>query len=113
MARTPVGAGPLRHLVEIQRFTETGRNVAGEAVGSWATITNGRRWAYIAPLSAREWFESRAENAEATHLVRIRQMDGITIRMRVLFGTRTFEVVSLVDIEERGKYLHLLCTEVI
>lgn len=70
-------------------------------------------WASVEPLSGREYFLARQVNAEATVRVRIRYRAGITPRMRVKYGSRSLEIVSVIDPGERHEELHLMCKELV
>jgi len=100
--------GELRHRVTIQSATET-QDSYGQAVLSFSTLAT--RWASIEQLSGREFFDASKVAAEVTHRVRIRYMTGITPKMRVVYGSRTFEIVAITNPEERNIALDLLCKE--
>ena len=102
-------AGNLRHRVTIQQVTET-RDDMGGVTQTWSTFAANLH-AEIAPLSGRELLLARQVNAETTHRIRLRYRAGITPKMRVLFGSRIFAIESVLDTEERGIEVVLLCRE--
>lgn len=101
-------AGTLRHRVVLQRLTET-RGPTGDLVKTWAD--QPEIWAAVEPLSGREYWQAQQVAAETTIRVRIRYSSGVVPTMRVKYGTRTFEVLSIIDPEERHVELHLMCRE--
>jgi SPP1 family predicted phage head-tail adaptor len=102
-------AGKLRHSIIIQTRTDTADSY-GEPIPAWSTFLE--TWASIDPISGREFFSSKEVKSEVSHKVRIRWAEGITTQMRVLFGTRTFDIESVINIEERDRELLLMCVEV-
>jgi len=107
--RTPtVDAGTLKDRVTIQSVTET-RSSSGQVNETWGTFAT--RWASVEPLQGREFFESQQVNADVTTRVRLRYLEGVTPKMRVLYKTRTFNITSVVNVEERSIETQLLCTE--
>ena len=48
-----------------------------------------------------------------THRVLLRYMAGIETEMRIRYGKRILEIVSVRDVNERHEYLQLLCRELV
>lgn len=103
-------AGDLRHRVTIQYAVET-QNSYGEPVASWQDVATV--WAAVEPLRGREYFDAQATQARVDHRIRIRYRAGITPRMRVLFGSRVFEIQAVIEPESRRRELHLMCEEAV
>jgi SPP1 family predicted phage head-tail adaptor len=101
-------AGRLRHRVSIQAPSET-LDDFGEADLSWAT--DSTVWASIEPISGNERFSSDQVTAELTHRVFIRYLTGLTPRKRLLFGSRVFQIQSILNKDEKNEQLELLCRE--
>lgn len=93
-------AGNLRNLIIIEQATET-FNSEGELVTTWATYKSV--WAEILPLVGREFWASKQVNSETTGKLRIRYIAGITPKMRIKFGNRYFEILGVINIEEKGE----------
>lgn len=106
----PIKAGDLRHRVTIQQETNTPDSRGGNAV-SWAAITNGTCWASVEPMKAYERFQHAQIQHAVTHKVTVRHRTDITAGMRVLFGSRTFEIQGIRRPDERNRYLILECEE--
>ena len=68
-------------------------------------------WAEIKPLAGREYWAAKQINSEVTGEIRIRHRVGIEPKMRVKYGTRIFEILSLYDSMEQKKELVLLVKE--
>ena len=104
-------AGRLRHEITIQQVSET-KDTYGGVDKSWSTFATVR--AEIKPLSGREYFANEQQNSTISHKVAIRYLAGVTAKMRVLFGSRTLEIVSPpINFEERNIEMVLMCREVI
>lgn len=88
-----VEGGKLRCLVTIQRATHT-RDGAGAEVRTWATLNQA--WASIEPMSGREREVAYATQADQSHRVTMRAVDGSGLRAsdRIVYGSRTFAVVG-------------------
>lgn len=103
-------AGKLRNSITIQKDTPT-RDGYGAEVASWST--HASRWAWIQPLNGSEKYVSQQIQAITTHQITIRFATGVLPKMRVLFGTRVFDIVQVLDLEEKGTELKLVCKELI
>ena len=84
---------------------------AGGLTLSWqefATI-----WAEILPRRASEnLFAGQLEN-RASHKIMLRYLAGIDTKMRIKFGTRYFNIISILNVEERNKMLEISVEEVV
>jgi len=116
-------AGLLRHRITIQFNTPT-QNDFDEWVDSWsdwATV-----WASIEPLRGKSYFEAKQANSEVEGLIRIRYrgegsmefpytfpitFGGIRPTMRIKFGDRYFNIISVIQPFERKRELNLLYKE--
>ena len=103
-------AGKLRHKVTI-KSREASQDEYGEVTYTWSTAA--RAWANIEPLAGRELLHAQQVNAELTHRVTMRYMSGVDPTDRIAFGSRTLEVVSVINPDERNKELVLLCKEIV
>lgn len=101
-------AGALRHRVAIQEPVEA-RNSYNEVIVTWALVAVV--WAWVAPLSGREFFAAEHVQSEITHRVRLRYRAGITPEMRVVMNGRVLMIQSVIDRGERRRELELMCKE--
>jgi SPP1 family predicted phage head-tail adaptor len=100
--------GKLRHRIKIQKYT-AGRDSFGGEEPVWTDVAEV--WARVSPVSGKEFFASAQVNAEVTTKITMRYIKGITPKMRVVFDGRSFDIVSVLDFEERGIELNLMCRE--
>lgn len=110
-----MGAGQYRHRVTVQRPTGTLSTTGGLTAGTPATIATNLP-ASIAPQDARVAAQLEGLGAGGvvntiTHVVGIRYRADVRVSDEVLFGARTFEIVRVLNPEERNRELQLLCVE--
>lgn len=103
-------AGRLNKKVIIQQTTES-RGVAGGVDDTWSTYIT--IWASMEPIAGREYFDAQQLNAEVTTLIRIRYNSGVTSKMRVLHGSRVYDILHVINRHERDAEMHLMCKELI
>lgn len=76
----------------------------------------GLRWASIEPLSSRERVAAATAQMLTTHRLRLRFVDGLDESCRISEtrhgSTRTFNVHSVLDIDERHVEHEVMATEV-
>ena len=103
-------AGNLRQRVTIKQKTATQDAYGDEVITwvSWATV-----WAAVEPLTGREFLAARQVTAEVTTRIRIRYRSGILPEWRVTFGTKNYDIHSILHIEEREREIHLMCQEIL
>ena len=63
-------------------------------------------------MTGREYEESQKIRAETTYRITIRHMAGLATDMRVLFGDRKFEIVSILNLEEHNLEIQMMASEV-
>lgn len=102
--------GKLRHRITIQQQLQT-RDEHGGVVTAWQAFAT--RWAALEPLSGRELFEAQQLANKVGLRVRLRYLSEVTPAMRVLYGTRVFNIQAVINVEERNEELQLLCEEVV
>ena len=103
-----VRAGEYRNYVTIQTVTTT-QGSDGSSTESWATYIS--LWAKIKPLTGREYYSAQQTQAELTHNIFCRYTSGIVPNMRVLWGTRIFDIMEVVNVNERGEEIIMRCKE--
>lgn len=102
------------HYIAIERLSapktqdESGEELSAD--GYWETVTEV--WAKIEPVSGRDYFQNLQVQSALTHKVELRSfVDGVTPRDRVSFGDRKFNIAAVINQEERGRQLELMCSE--
>ncbi len=103
-------AGKLRHRITIQQRSESARDDYGAPTYAWSTLAT--RWASIEPLRGQERFIADQTQSGVTHRVRLRYLSGVKPEMRFDYDGRTFEIAQVLNRDELGAELELLCFEV-
>ncbi len=98
----------LRHSIEIQEKTQVADGMGG-FTETWAKLHG--TWAAIWPVNAKETRENMRLEANITHNIRIRYRTGINHTMIIVFGSRTFEIKGIINVDERNIWLDLVCNE--
>lgn len=108
-----VQIGRLRHRITIQARTLS-QDAAGAVSPTWADVASV--WAEVRTPAGLERLAPEVEQpkAQLTHSVRIRGGQGLAITpaMRVLWGARVLQIVTVTDPDNRGEAQDLLCSEV-
>jgi SPP1 family predicted phage head-tail adaptor len=105
-----IAAGKLRDRVRVQRVAET-RAADGGIVETWTDI--GRRWAQVQPLAVREYLQAQQVEAEITHRIVMRKPSLVTAKDRLIVGSRTFEVVGVMEDAAGGDMAAFMAKETI
>ena len=103
-----IGALKNRVVLQKKEITEDELKQQTEAWTDFAYV-----WAAIQPLTGREYFSARQENAEVTTRITIRYLRGVTPDMRIALGDKVFDILSVINLDERNVSLVLMCTEVV
>lgn len=100
--------GDLRQRVtleEVARVDDGG----GGASESWVAVAV--LWASVEPVGGDEDIVADVIDGNVTHEVWLRYRDGVVPAMRVTMGTRVFEILRVIDVDERHRWLRILCNE--
>lgn len=100
--------GTLNKLITIEQPQEQ-RDAAGGVTMTWGELT--RAWAGINSVSGTEKYISAERHSEATHQITMRYIAEVTPKMRVVYGSRVFVIISVIDPGERNKTLQLVVKE--
>lgn len=84
---------------------------AGGATVTWADIATV--WASIEPVSGHEPYIAQALRGKVSHKVHIRYRMGIGPKNRLLYGARSYDILAALNDKEEGRFLLLLCEEVV
>ena len=103
-----IEAGKLRHRLAIQSHTEA-RDSFGGSTKTWATQKTV--WGSVRPMSGKELVNAQQVDSRVTHRIVIRFYSGLDTTYRFLFGTRVFNIVSVLNIQERNKLLVITAIE--
>jgi SPP1 family predicted phage head-tail adaptor len=102
-----IDAGKLRDRVTVQIASGT-TNALGETVLAWSNSTSV--WASVDGVSAREALLAGQNQVSMSHRVRMRYLPGLTHNMRLSWGGRTLEIISLLEHNNRSEF-EIICQE--
>nr|WP_325212929.1 phage head closure protein [uncultured Oscillibacter sp.] len=106
--------GQRRHRITFQRFNGARDRYGDPLLGGDENWTDAVSvWASIKPLSGREFYAAEQSQSEVTHKIDCRYRAGLTTDMQVRFDSRRFEIVSIIDWEERHESLLIMCKELV
>lgn len=99
--------GKLRYRITIEQSSET--QTVGEPVRTWTTFATV--WADYEDLGGSE-VSAGGQDQFATGQRRweIRYLTGVSPRMRVNDGTRTWDIDRVINVDGRNREMHLFCT---
>jgi len=103
-----MNAGKLKHRITIQNQVKS-KNSFNEWVtdyDDWATV-----WAEILPATGNAYFQAKQLNATVDGVVKIRYLEGLLPTMRIKYGNRYLNIVSIVQPQESKRELHIYYTE--
>ncbi|MCH8853933.1 MAG: phage head closure protein [Planctomycetes bacterium] len=103
-------AGKLRHRVDLENDTASTRDGHGQLVPIWSAEASNLP-CDIQTLRGRELVEAQQVVGEATHRVRMRYRSGVTVKKRLLFGTRELNIGFVENVGERNREWLLICVE--
>ncbi len=98
----------MRHRLTLEAPVRT-PDGAGGATLAWSPVAS--LWAEIEPAGHQERFRNEKTGAMVSHRISMRFRTDMVPGMRLVKGSRVFEVVSLLDPEERGRQLLCFATE--
>ncbi len=103
--------GAKRHRVTVQRST-IANDTYGEGIETWVELYV--TWAEILSLSGEERVRGHQVEGSMTHRMFIRKHPDydVTNKDRVVYGSRTYDIVSVDDVELRGEQYDMMVREV-
>lgn len=95
--------GRMRSKVTVQQQGSQTQSGSGELSDNWETYKTV--WMALQPVSGRESERARQVLAEADTLADFDWSDApaITPRMRAVYGSRTFDILHVANLQERGR----------
>jgi SPP1 family predicted phage head-tail adaptor len=78
----------------------------------WQNVAaNPTVWGRIVPLSGREVLQAGQLQTPVSHRILIRYRPDVTGAMRLVLGTRVFNIRAAVNVDGRDRWLELMCEE--
>ena len=68
-------------------------------------------WASIKPVSGSEKYRQGQVQETATHQVTIRFRSDVATNYRIVYESRNFNIKHIRNVDERDRYLLLICNE--
>ena len=106
----------IKSITKVDDNNVTVAAITGQTTGDTITkrmYSYSKAWANITPKSVNSFMEEQKKVSRTTHTVEIRYRSGITTKLRIKYGTRYFEILSLIDIDEGSQRMKLECRELI
>jgi len=100
--------GRLRHRLSLEVATRT-PDGGGGAAETWNTVAH--LWGRIRPTGGTESLEADGLGGRISHEITLRHYQGVTPAMLLSSGSRRFEIIAVIDIDERRRWLKCLCME--
>jgi SPP1 family predicted phage head-tail adaptor len=97
-----------RHRITFQSLSLT-PNDSGGNQETWTDTTSA--WASIKPKIIRESNFAQRVESRIDHDIRIRYQAGLNTTMRIVFGSRIFEIKSLIIEDEIKEFISILAAE--
>lgn len=100
--------GKMRHRVTIQQQSQA-QDSHGQETEVWADVETV--WASVRPVSGREFFAASGERSDITHEILLRYEPTLTPRHRIVYDGRIFDVVAVLNSDERDRFLDVKAIE--
>ncbi|WP_170984395.1 phage head closure protein [Rhodoligotrophos defluvii] len=100
--------GKLRHRLRLERPVRVSDGTGGAEV-TWQPVA--AVWAAVEPVRFENGVKAEKISAAVTHRITIRYRDDVSTDMRLIAGTRIFEIDSVRDDAERRRHLTCLVRE--
>jgi SPP1 family predicted phage head-tail adaptor len=100
--------GALRKRIRIEQPVRIGDGIGGGFL-TWQPVDTV--WAALDPMTGNEAVYAQRVAANVSHQCWTRFRTGITTEMRIVLGTRRFNILMVFDHQERHRHLRLLLEE--
>ncbi len=105
-----MNAGKLGKLITIQQQSAT-QDEYGAQIVTWSSFGIDR-WAQVEPLRGREYFTGKQIQSGIDTRFTIRYIAGITPKMRILYNSLSYDIESIINIDERNRELQIMCSRI-
>jgi|TARA_Y100000114_G_C11730800_1_gene313451 SPP1 family predicted phage head-tail adaptor len=100
--------GNMRHRINLKRATNT-TDTGGGMTQSFSTLKT--LFASVKPISGKELYRHGKLEESVTHEIMIRYRSDINTSDKILFDSREFNIRHIRNLDERKRYMLLICTE--
>jgi SPP1 family predicted phage head-tail adaptor len=104
-----IDPGHFRTTLALEAASRTSDGMGGE-VENWATVAT--IFAHIEPLSAKSVHGAGQMLETVTHLITLRRGEDVKSGMRFTSGARSFDILTVIDPDETGRYFQCESREV-
>lgn len=101
-------SGNLRHRITIQQNTRT-QNEIDEWIDGWSEFATV--WAAIEPAIGKEYYAAKQIDSRVDGKIRIRYLEGLEPTMRIIWGERILNIISLMTVQERKREILIMYSE--
>jgi SPP1 family predicted phage head-tail adaptor len=110
----PLRGGEMRHSITIQRYTSS-QDSLGALVLTWGTLITARAMVETVGYTGRLETTPQQDLATVVYRIRIRYRTDATPapKDRVIYGSKTLNLDSIVDPTGRRREYVLMCTEIL
>jgi SPP1 family predicted phage head-tail adaptor len=102
-------AGKLDQRITLKSATGT-CDAMGQPVITWTTVATV--WAQVEPLTGRELEASQGTSSEVSIKIIMRYYSGLLPSWRITHGTKTYQILAVLNLCSGKKDLKLLCKEI-
>ena len=100
--------GEMRKHVTVQLCTNI-KGADGAFTKAWTDRCTD--WAAIKPLSSSENQQGKQVVGEATHVIRMRYNEDLLLTDRIVNGTHTYYIISILNLDLRDRFMELQVKE--
>lgn len=111
MPQQQYSASSLRHQIEFLQRVSTPDGGGGRSISFVPLSPRAIVRALVQPRSSRERFLAGQTASAESVLIVIRYRTGLDQKMRIQYGSRQFEILGIVDVDERHAWLEMDCEE--
>lgn len=97
--------------IDIQQITTT-QDGYGDTIKTPSNLYTGL-WASMITTGGGEFYAAQKLNAATTAVFKTRYVEGVKSDMKVIYGSRTFEILFVNNKDEKFEWLLLSCKEVV
>jgi len=76
-----------------------------------ALTTVATVWGSVEPMRGQEYLEANRLGAAVDTRIRIRYLSGVLPSMQVVYGAHTYDIKSVINVNERNIEMQLMCRE--